>query len=147
MGFFSIFSRNDGEVGDPGLPKDDRGSGSFNQYAYDLIPRNAKVTMTLADAGPRQDALRTILESGEELETATGPRTVDQERTDAPIEVRLFAGSRVTPPVGVVPRGLEPVYQEALSRLEHRGEKQRIPARIVETKRGLRVELLMGLTR
>jgi hypothetical protein len=46
-----------------------------------------------------------------------------------------------------VPRGLEAVVNETLSRLETAGRKPRIPAEVVRTKQGLRVDLLMGETR
>ena len=80
--------------------------------------------MTLADSDPHQDELRTIVETGElEAETAISPRTIEQERVDAPIEVRLFTGRRVSGVVGSIPRGLESVIDETLRRLDDRGEK------------------------
>lgn len=130
---------------DDSLPKNDRGLGSFNDYGYDLTPRNRKVSITLAASDPYQDELRTIAETGElEAETAISPRTIEQERVDAPIEVRLFTGRRVSGVVGSVPRGLESVVDETLRRLDDRGEKVRIPARIVHKRGAYRVELLMG---
>ncbi|HEX7835769.1 MAG TPA: hypothetical protein VF479_09905, partial [Pseudolysinimonas sp.] len=79
----------------------DRGSGSFNDYDYNLVARNKRVTITLAESDPCQDELRTILESGEtRAETAISPRTIEQERVDAGIPVRLFTGRRVSGVVG-----------------------------------------------
>jgi hypothetical protein len=46
-----------------------------------------------------------------------------------------------------VPRGLEGVVNEAISRLEMAGRKPRIPADVRRSRHGLRVELLMGKTR
>lgn len=133
---------------DTSLPKGDRGSGSFNDYGYDLVPRNRRVVITLADSDPHQDELRTVAETGElEAETAISPRSIEQERVDAPIEVRLFTGRRVSGVVGSVPRGLESVVDETLRRLDDRGEKVRIPARIVQKRGVYRVELLMGRLR
>jgi hypothetical protein len=133
---------------DTSLPKGDRGAGSLSNYRYDLIPANARVTLRLADSDPHQDELAMALESGDEgIETAISRRSAEDERTDAPLVVRLFAGSRVTGIVGTVPRGLESVVDEALSRLEKRGVKARIPARVVKTRDGLRVDLLLGLTK
>src|SRR5215218_8642705 len=118
--------------GDESLPKGDRGRGSFDDYSYGLTAKNARITMTLAGSDPYQDELRAILETGEATaETAISPRSIEQERVDAPIEVRLFTGRRVSGVVGSVPRGLESVIDETLRRLEDRGEKARIPAKIV----------------
>lgn len=131
--------------GDESLPKNDRGLGSFDDYVYDLVPKNKRVTMTLADSTPRQDELLAIVEAGEsEMETAMSPRTIEQERVDARIEVRLFTGRRVSGVVGVIPRGMESVIDENLRRLDGRGDKPRIPARIVGKRGAYRVELVMG---
>lgn len=136
------------QIIDDSLPKDDRGAGSFSQYRFVLVPRNARVTLRLADSNPHQQELQRIVDSGERnLETAISRRSQAQEGQDAPIEVRLFTGSRVSGVVGMVPRGLESVVDEALSRLEGRGQKVRIPARIAKSRGGWRVDLLMGLTR
>jgi hypothetical protein len=133
---------------DTTLPKDDRGSGSFNDYRYSLIPNNAKVTLRLADSTPHQDELQKIADGGETtLETAISRRSPEDERTDAPLAVRLFAGTRVTGVVGTVPRGLESVVDEALSRLEKNGRKLRIPVVLAKTRAGWRVDLLIGQTR
>lgn len=136
------------EFGDPNLPKDDRGKGSFDDYAYDLLPKNRDITMRLADATPHQDEIAELADAdADSLFTATPARSLDQERVDAPIEVRVFSGRRVSGVVGVVPRGLESVYDEAVRRLDGRGDKPRIPLAVVQTKQGWRVDLLMGRTK
>lgn len=133
---------------DLSFPAGDRGAGSFSQYRYDLVPMNSRVTVRLADSNPCRDELLKITASGEsEIETAIARRSAEDERTDAPMVIRLFVGSRVTGVVGSVPRGLEAVVDEALSRLDRRGQKARIPARIVSNRDGLRVDLLLGATR
>ncbi|MHC5796733.1 hypothetical protein ACVXZ4_11295 [Lacisediminihabitans sp. FW035] len=133
---------------DTSLPKDDRGSGSFDDYKYSLLPNNARTTLRLANSTPHQEELQRIVDSGEaELETAIARRSIEEERTDAPMEIRLFSGSRVTGVVGTIPRGLEPVIDEALSRLESNGKKTRIPASVAKTRSGWRVDLLVGQTR
>lgn len=132
---------------DTSLPRGDRGLGSFDDYAFDLIPRTKKITMTLANSDPYQDELRMILDSGEPVETAISARSMEQERIDAPYEVRLFTGRRVSGVVGTVPRGLESVIDETLRRLDDRGEKVRIPVRVVGKPGALRVQLLMGTLR
>lgn len=133
---------------DTSLPKDDRGSGSFNDYKYSLLPNKVKTTVRLANSSPHQDELQRIIDSGDsELNTAISHRSPEDERTDAPMEIRLFSGSRVTGVVGTVPRGLEPVIDEALSRLESSGRKPRIPVALEKTRSGWRVDLLMGQTR
>lgn len=134
------------QAGDGSFPKSDAGSGSFDDYKYGLEPKNAKVVIRLAGSDPYQSDLATLIGEGD-LATAGGQRTLEDERVDAPMNVRLFTGTKVTGVVGTVPRGLEAVVSEALSRLEERGEKQRIPVRVIRTKAGLRVELLMGETR
>jgi hypothetical protein len=132
----------------PPLDRNDEGKGSFAQYRYGLVPNNAKVTLRLAGSNPFQDELAGILDSGASpIETAMQRRTPQQDAVDAPIEVRLFAGSRVSGVVGFIPRGLESVVDEALSRLDIKGRRQRIPARIVRKGGMYRVELLMGETR
>jgi hypothetical protein len=130
---------------DESLPRGDRGTGSFDDYDYNLAAKNKRITMTLADSDPYQDELRTIVESGEtQAETAMSPRTIEQERVDAGMPVRLFTGRRVSGVVGSIPRGLESVIDETLRRLDDAGEKVRIPARIVGKPGALRVQLLMG---
>ncbi len=133
---------------DESLPKTDRGSGSFDDYVGVLVPKNAKVTMRLANSDPFQDELAALAgDDPELLTTATPARTLDQERVDAPIEVRIFSGRRVSGPVGFVPRGLESLYDEAVRRLDGRGAKPRIPVAVVQTKHGYRLDLLMGQTK
>ncbi|MBK4347581.1 hypothetical protein [Lacisediminihabitans changchengi] len=134
-------------TGDLSLPKSDRGSGNFGDYRYNLVPSNGRVTIRLANSNPRQEELVAALESGGELETALSRRSAAEEAKDAPIEVRLFTGSRVSGVVGVVPRGLEGVIDDTLGRLEDAGRKPRIPAKVVKTRNGYRVDLLLGQTR
>lgn len=134
--------------GDESLPKTDRGSGSFDDYVGVLVPKNKKITIRLANSDPHQDELAALAgEDPEVLSTATPARTLDQERVDAPIEVRVFSGKRVSGVVGVVPRGLESLYDEAVRRLDGRGAKPRIPVAVVQTKHGYRLDLLMGQTK
>lgn len=133
---------------DASLPKDDRGSGSFDDYVGVLVPKNAKVTIRLANSTPHQGELADLAaEDPESLTTATPARSIDDERVDAPIEVRLFSGRRVSGVVGTVPRGLESIYDEAVRRLDGRGAKPRIPVAVVQTKRGYRLDLLIGRTK
>jgi hypothetical protein len=82
-----------------------------------------------------------------ELQAFVARRTPEEERTDAPLPVRFFVESRMTSIVGFVPPGLEPVVFEAMTRLENAGKSTRIPAEVVSTKHGYRVNLIMGLTR
>ena len=99
----------------------------------------------LLDENTDWQELRELAESGESnFETAISPRTVQAEGQDAPIEVRLFTGRRVSGPVGMVPRGLESVVDENLRRLDDKGLKARIPVRIDRRREGYRVVLLMG---
>jgi hypothetical protein len=141
----AFWNRNN--PGDLSLPKSDRGSGRFSDYRYNLVPSNGRVTMRLADSDPHQEELVAALEAGGELETAISRRSSADEAKDAPIVVRLFTGSRVSGVVGVIPRGLESVIDDTLGRLEDAGRKPRIPARVVKTRAGYRVDLLLGLTR
>jgi len=132
----------------PTHDRNDLGKGKLSQYRGVLVPNNARVRITLAGSNPYQNELREIVESGASpLETAIGKRSQQQEGQDAEIEVRLFTGSRVSPPVGWVPRGLESVVDEALGRLDIQGRKQRIPVEIVRKGGLYRVELLIGATR
>lgn len=132
----------------PETDRDDRGKGSFSDYRFGLNPNNARVRLRLAGSNPHQDALREIVESGAgPLETAISRRSQQQDAEDAPIEVRLFTGSRVSGPVGWIPRGLESVVDETLSRLDIAGRKQRIPVEIVRKGGLYRVELLIGQTK
>jgi hypothetical protein len=133
---------------DMDFPSSDAGSGKLTHYAYSMIPRNKRVTMVLAGSDAGQDVLREVLAKGHvNVETFIARRTQEEERTDAPVPVRLFVDSRMTGLVGYVPRGLEPAALEAVARLEDRGRSARVPATIVKTRNGLRVKLLMGLTR
>ena len=130
---------------DTSLPRDDRGFGSFDDFVYNLAPRSKRTTIVLANSNPYQDELRELSTSGEaSIETAISPRSLQAEGQDAPIEVRLFTGRRVSGPVGMVPRGLESVIDENLRRLDDKGLKARIPARIEHKREGYRVVLLMG---
>jgi hypothetical protein len=141
---FGPFSRKP-DVGDH--DKNDRGAGSLDQYAFDLIPSNRHVTMTLAGSNPFQVELERVRSTaGSELEAFIARRTIEQERTDAPVEVRFFVSGRMSGLVGFVPRGLEAAVFEGLSRIEDKGSG-RITATIVSTRHGLRVKLLMGTTR
>ena len=130
------------------LDRNDLGKGSLNQFRGVLVPVNSRIRIRLAGSNQFQQELKDIVETGETpLTTATARRTQQQEGADTEIEVRLFTGSRVSGPVGLVPRGLESVMDEALSRLDISGQNQRIPVEVVR-KRGLfRVELLIGQTR
>jgi hypothetical protein len=132
--------------GDPEFPKGDRGRGSLDDYKFDLLPANGRVTIRLAGSDPHQDLLRDVAQAAA-VETAIARRTDEEERTDAPLPVRLFVDGRIVGPVGRVPRGLEGVVSEALSRLDTAGKKPRIPVDVVRTREGLRVDLLMGETR
>lgn len=132
----------------PDFDRNDQGKGSFGQYRGMLNPANKRVRIRLAGSNPCQDELQAIVESGARpLETAISRRSAQQDAVDAPIEIRLFTGSRVSGPVGFVPRGLESVVDEALSRLDILGRRQRIPVEIVRKGGLYRVELLMGETR
>jgi hypothetical protein len=131
---------------DPAFPKGDQGKGSLDDYKFDLTPANNNVTIRLAGSDQYQDAIAAA-EAAEQLETAIARRTPEEERTDAPMPVRVFADGRIVGPVGQVPRGLEAVVHEALTRLELQGRKARIPVAVVRTRQGLRVDLLLGKTR
>jgi hypothetical protein len=129
-------------------PKWDAGSGSLDQYAFDLVPKNDRVKLRLAGSDPCQEELARVRDSGADaFEVFFAGRTIEEERTDAAMPARIFTNSRMSGVVGYVPRGLEPVVLEALARLEAAGRSTRIPAEILATKHGLRVALLMGATR
>lgn len=123
----------------------DDGTGKLGQYKYDLVPANRRVTMTLAGSDPFQDELAKFASAGE-VQAFVARRSPEEERTDAPVAVRVFADSRMSGIVGFVPRGLEAVVFEALARLENVG-KTRIPGTVRRTRAGLRFVLLMGMTR
>lgn len=129
----------------PEFDRNDQGKGGLHQYRGVLVPANGRVRIRLAGSNPHQQLLADIAD--EPAETAISRRSQQQEAVDAPIEVRLFAGSRVVGPVGWVPRGLESAVDEALGRLDTLGRKQRIPVQIVRKGGHYRVELLMGQTR
>lgn len=129
-------------------PKADAGAGSFGQYAYDLAPKNKRVTLQLAGSDQFQDEIARVRGIGSgEFELFFAKRTLEEERTDAPLPGRFFAESRMSGIVGFVPRGLEPVVLQALARLEMASRSTRIPAEIVATRHGLRVVVLIGKTR
>ena len=134
---------------DDSLPRSDRGFASFDDFDFRLRPKNARVTITLADSDPHQDELKTIVESGEhgDAETAISPRSQADERVDAAIPVRLFLGRRVSGVVGSIPRGFESLIDENIRQIEDRGGKPRIPVRIEQKKGAYRVVLLLGKTR
>jgi hypothetical protein len=130
----------------PQFERGDLGKGSFKDYRLGLVPNNERVRMILAGSNPAQETLAQLF-GQEGLETATPRRTQAQDAADDPIEVRLFTGSRVSGPVGFIPRGLESVVDETLSRLDIAGRKQRIPVEIVFKRGSYRVHLLTGQTR
>ncbi|HEV7950904.1 MAG TPA: hypothetical protein VGP24_14155 [Glaciihabitans sp.] len=124
----------------------DSGSGRLKDYRYDLIPVNKRVIIQLAGSDEFQDEISALADQGE-LQAFVSRRTIEEERTDAPVAVRIFTNSRMSGVVGFVPRGLENVVLETLPRLENAGKPARIPAVAVSSKHGLRVNLLMGATR
>jgi hypothetical protein len=133
---------------EPEFDRNDRGSGSLNDYGFNLSPRNRRKTLRLAGSNEYQQELQRIVdEDPGQLVTAGGRRTMEEERVDAPMPLRLFTGNRVSDVVGIVPRGLEPVVEAAVVRLEEAGKPPRIPVVVVKTRGGLRVDLLMGETR
>jgi hypothetical protein len=138
-------------VDDSNLLKDgsemasDAGQGKLGDYRYNLVPANKRVTIRLADSDPYQEELAALVDE-ENLQTYIAARTIEEERTDAPMPVRFFTGRRMSGIVGYVPRGLEPAVVEALTRIEGRSDN-RIPATILKKGGKLRVVLLMGDTR
>ena len=126
-------------------PGADAGRGSLNDYRYDLIPAKRTTTMRLAGSDPFQAELAEF--AGQEVQLFFAKRTIEEERTDAPLPARIFAERRMSGIVGYIPRGLEPVIFEAISRLENAGRLARIPGVVASTRHGLRVDLLMGQTR
>lgn len=144
------FGRRDANL----LPSDDRGSGTLDDYDYELRPkRRGETLLGLAGSRPHQDELTRVLALGDGDVSAVIPRrTPEEDRVDAPMPVRLFAAQRPSAQrpsalVGFVPRGLENVVDAALARLSEAGASPRIPARIVKARGGLRVHLLMHETR
>ncbi|MEA9984075.1 MULTISPECIES: hypothetical protein [Subtercola] len=128
--------------------KKDSGTGKLTDYRYDMLPKNAKVTLQLAASDPCQQTIAEVqAKNVSDLQAFVARRTLDEERTDAPVAVRLFVDSRMTGLVGYVPRGLEAPVLDTLTRLENAGRTARIPAEIVKTRNGLRINLLLGQTR
>ncbi|UFS58212.1 hypothetical protein [Subtercola endophyticus] len=128
--------------------KNDRGSGKLRDYQGSLLPKNARVTIQLAGSDPHAEVIREAKSRGAStIEAFIAPRTVEEERTDAPMPVRLFIQSRMTDVVGWIPRGLEAPVIDTLRRLEEPGRSPRVPTAIVSTRHGLRVNLLIGQTR
>lgn len=126
----------------------DAGSGSLDDYDYNLRPKKADATIRLADSDPNRDEIVRINEMGaEEIWSMISRRSQEDERTDAPMAVRLFVSGRVSGVVGYIPRGLEAPVDDALGRLLESGKPARIPVKIVSTKKGLRVDLRIGATR
>jgi hypothetical protein len=129
-------------------PKSDAGSGSLDQYAFNFVPRNARVTMRLAGSDPCQEEIGRVRDSGaDSFAVFFAPRSIEEERTDAPMPGRVVTSGRMSGVVGWVPRGLEAVIVETLARLDAAGRSTRIPAELSDTRHGLRVTLLMGRTR
>lgn len=128
---------------------DDDGRGRLEDYDYSLRPKNKDVTIRLADSDAHQDELRRTLDAEpDEIWAMISRRGLEEERTDAPMPVRLFVSGRVSGVVGIVPRGLEAPVDDALVRLSGSGKPPRIPSAIVTTRGGgLRLDLLMGATR
>lgn len=128
--------------------QDDTGTGSLDDYDYNLRPKKAGTTIRLADSEANHDEIVRIHEIGaDEIWTMISRRSQEDERTDAPMPVRLFVSGRVSGIVGVIPRGLEAPVDDALARLSESGKPPRIPVEIVRTKRGLRVDVHIGATR
>ncbi|MFT4124293.1 MAG: hypothetical protein QM635_10725 [Microbacteriaceae bacterium] len=130
----------------PSFAPTDAGRGSLRDYRYNLVPNSHRVRMVLAGSDDGQEEIER-LSAAVEPRAFVAKRTADEERTDAPIPVRLFAEGRMSGVVGWVPRGLESVVIEALSRLELSGRDARIPVELRRGRHGWRVVLLMGLTR
>jgi hypothetical protein len=133
----------------PAHGKKDAGSGRLSDYGYDMRPKNSRVTLQLAASDPYQEVIADVVgrAGSSELQAFIARRSAEEERTDAPVPVRFFVDSRMTGVVGWVPRGLEAVVLDTLSRLENAGRSARIPAAITRTRNGLRVDLLLGQTR
>lgn len=126
----------------------DRGRGTLRDYTYTLVPRFPSTTIRLAASDP------CAAEIAEVLAASTGPleafverRHPAEDRVDAPMAVRIHLGDELSGVVGYIPRGLEAVPQELLSRIARRGGRERIPAMVVRTRYGLRVDLLVGRVR
>ena len=132
----------------PSKGSDDDGRGKLDDYDYNLRPRKTDTVIRLAESNPHQDELQSTLGLGaEDYWAMISRRGPEEERTDAPMPVRIFAGGRVSGIVGHVPRGLEAPVDDAIARLLTAGKPPRIPVAIVSTRGGLRVDLDMGATR
>jgi len=132
----------------PGGGADDAGRGKLDDYDYNLRPKKNGTVIRLADSNPNQDELQRVQDAGaDELWAMISRRGPEDERTDAPMPVRLFMSGRVSGIVGIVPRGLEAPVDDALVRLAEAGKPPRIPAVVVSTGGGLRVDLRIGTTR
>ncbi len=127
---------------------DDGGRGTLDDYDYNLRPKRSDTVIRLAESDPHQEEIVRMLDLGvEEVFTVISRRGVEEERTDAPMPVRLFAGGRMSGVVGIVPRGLEAPVDDALGRVAESGKPARIPASIEATRHGLRVDVMIGVTR
>ena len=127
---------------------DDAGTGSLDDYDYNLRPKKSDTTIRLADSEANHGEIARIHEIGaDEIWTMISRRSQEDERTDAAMSVRLFVSGRVSGIVGVIPRGLEAPVDDALARLSESGKPPRIPVEIVSTRRGLRVDVRIGATR
>ena len=149
MGLFKAEDEVRKRTLEAGYPKTDAGIGHRDDYDIDFRPKKSGVVLGLAGSDAYQAELEPLagLEEGE-VTAFVGRRSADDERTDAPTHVRMFANGRPTGVVGIAPRGLEPALEAAVARLEELGRSPRLPARIVRTKKnGLRVEILIGETR
>jgi hypothetical protein len=125
----------------------DGGIGDLKDYRFNLVPNNKRVNVVLAQSDPAQVELAELAAESSEFQAFIAPRTLEEERTDAPLPVRFFTGKRMTGVVGYAPRGLEAPVLEAVARLEAQGKSNRIPSEIFVTKGKYRVKLLMGETR
>jgi hypothetical protein len=125
----------------------DAGTGELGDYRYNLVPNNKRVTIILSGSDAAQDELAELASESMTQQAFVAPRTIEEERTDAPLPVRFFTGRRMTGIVGYAPRGLEAPVLEAVVRLEAAGKSNRIPTEIIKVKGKFRVKLLMGETR
>lgn len=134
-----------------GRERHDAGRGSLADYTFDLVARSEHTRIRLAHSDPHQQELLDGVGSSTahvvRVRAFVELRTPDDEAIDAPTAVRLDDGGELSGVVGYVPRGLEAVPQAALARLRARGRPDRLPAEVVRTRHGLRVDLLIGLAR
>jgi len=132
----------------PSKGDDDDGRGKLGDYDYNLRPKKSDTVIRIAESNPHQRELQSTLDLGaEEYWAMISRRGLEEERTDAPMPVRIFASGRVSGIVGLVPRGLEAPVDDAIARLLTAGKPPRIPVSIVSTRGGLRADLDMGATR